>query len=122
MEKNIMEKGHGKGLYTILGEGTHFEGSLSVPHNLNINGYFYGKIETAELITVGQTGMVKAEIKAKNAIVAGQIQGNLMAEDRVELEKNSTLIGDLRTRELIINEGALFHGNCSMVNEKQEKV
>ena len=104
-----MEKGHGKGLYTILGEGTVFEGSISVPHNLRVEGAFKGKIETAEEIIIGGSGVVNADIKAKSADVGGKIVGNLMVEDRVELQDKSSLIGDLKARELSINEGAVFN-------------
>jgi len=117
-----MGKGHGKGLYTILGEGTSFEGSIVVPHNIIINGEFKGKIDTSELITIGPLGVVKADIKAKSAIVGGIVIGNLVVEDRVELENDSSLTGDLRVRDLIINEGAIFHGNCSMNGSDSEKV
>lgn len=117
-----MEKGHGKGLYTILGEGTTFEGSVVVPHNIRIDGSFKGRIETAEIVTIGASGIVNADIKAKSAIVGGQIIGNVMVEDRLELEENSSLVGDLRAKDLIINEGAIFHGNCSMKNDANEKV
>lgn len=115
-----MEKGHNKGLYTILGEGTTIEGSMAVPHNVRIDGVFRGKIEASEILTVGTSGVVEADIKAKSAIVGGRIVGNLMAEEKVELESHSTLIGDLKTKNLIINEGAIFHGNCSMGEEKKE--
>ena len=56
-----MEKGHGKGLYTILGEGTVVEGSISVPHNLRIEGAFKGRIETSEEIIIGGAGVVNAD-------------------------------------------------------------
>ena len=117
-----MEKGHGKGLFTILGPGTKFEGSISVPHNLNIDGEFIGKIETSELITVGTNGVVKADIRAKSAVVAGTIEGNLVVDDRVELYQTASLTGDMRVKELVISEGAVFHGNCSMGTGKTEKV
>lgn len=117
-----MEKGHGKGLYTILGEGTVFEGSMTIPHNIRIEGVFKGRIETSEEIIVGETGMVNADIKAKSAIIGGKIVGNLMVEDRVEIEAKASLIGDLKAKDLIINEGAIFHGNCSMYDEAGEKV
>jgi cytoskeletal protein CcmA (bactofilin family) len=117
-----MEKGHGKGSYTILGEGTVFEGSISVPHNLRVEGAFKGKIETAEEITISGSGVVNADIKAKSAVVGGKIVGNLMVEDRVELQENSSLIGDLKARDLIINEGAVFHGNCAMASTTEEMV
>ncbi len=116
------EKGHGKGLHTIICEGTVFEGSVFVPHNLRINGTFTGKIETSEEIVIGPSGVIKADIKAKSAIVGGQIVGNLMVEDRIELESKSSLIGDLKAKDLVINEGAVFHGNCSMNNGIEDKV
>jgi cytoskeletal protein CcmA (bactofilin family) len=117
-----MDKGQGKGSYSILGEGTVFEGSIEVPHNLRIEGSFKGKIITSEEITISSTGIVHADIKAKSAVVGGKIVGNLMVEDRVELEGNASLIGDLRVKDLVINEGAVFHGNCSMANGETEKV
>lgn len=117
-----MEKGHGKEKYTIFGEGTKFEGSIIVPHNIRIDGEFSGKIETSEKLTIGQDGLVKADIKAKSAYIAGTIEGNVIVEDRVELEANSSLTGDLRVKDLVINEGAMFHGNCSMNSGSIEKV
>ncbi|NLG17010.1 MAG: polymer-forming cytoskeletal protein [Fibrobacter sp.] len=108
-----MDKGN-KGLYTIIGEGTVFEGTINVPHSLRIDGSFKGKIETTEVITIGNNGIVEADIIAKSAIIGGKVIGNLSVKDRVELEANSSLRGDLKTRDLVINEGAVFHGNCSM--------
>ncbi len=111
-----------KGLYTILGEGTVFEGSIVIPHSIRIDGSFKGKIETSEVITIGQKGVVEADIIAKSAIIGGKVIGNITVDDRVELEANSSLIGDLRTKDLVINEGAIFHGNCSMDKVKGDSV
>ena len=110
MEKKVVEKG----FFTMIGEGTVFEGVITVPHSVRIDGTLRGKIETVELITIGKNGIVEADIVAKSAIIAGKVNGNIIAEERVELEANATLIGDLRTKDLVINEGALFHGKCSM--------
>jgi cytoskeletal protein CcmA (bactofilin family) len=117
-----MEKSNDKGLHTILGEGTILEGTLTVPHSVRIDGQLKGKIETSETLTVGSTGNIEADIVAKSAIIGGTVRGNLSVEDRVELDANASLIGDLKTRDLIINEGATFHGNCSMDVGKNVKV
>lgn len=117
-----MEKGSDKGLHTILGEGTVLEGNLSVPHSVRIDGELKGKLETSETLTVGNTGRIQADIVAKSAIIGGSVRGNLSVDERVELEANASLIGDLKTRDLIINEGATFHGNCSMDVGKNVKV
>ncbi len=108
-----MDKGI-KGLLTMIGDGAVFEGTLSVPHSIRIDGKFKGLLETGELLTVGPNGIVEADIKAKSVIIGGWVKGNLTIKDRVELENNSSLIGDLHTRDLVINDGAAFHGNCSM--------
>jgi cytoskeletal protein CcmA (bactofilin family) len=109
-----MDKKTDKGCYTMVGEGAIFEGTIIVPHGIRIDGTFKGKIEAAEILTIGNNGIVEADIKAKNIIIGGKVSGNIFSDERVELEKRSSLIGDLRTRDLVINEGALFHGKCSM--------
>ena len=117
-----MSKSSNKGLLTMIGEGTSLEGSIVVPHSIRIDGSLKGKIETSETLTVGENGVIEADIIAKSAIIAGKVVGNLSVEDRVELESQASFIGDLKTRDPIINEGATFHGNCSMDNGKNVKV
>lgn len=117
-----MDKSNDKGLHTIIGEGTSLEGTIMVPHSVRIDGRLKGKLETTETLTVGSSGHIEADIIAKSAIIGGTVQGNLSVEDRVELEANASLIGDLKTRDLVINEGATFHGNCSMDVGKNIKV
>ena len=108
---------HAKGLYSILGEGTICEGTLTVPHNLHIDGKFKGVIQVAELVTIGPSADVEADIKATSAIIGGTIKGNVHVSKRLELEEKAVLFGNLKARELVINEGAMFHGNCSMKEE-----
>jgi len=109
-----MEKKSDKGFYTMLGPESVFEGTIRVPHSIRIDGVFKGKIETTAMLTVGNKGTVDAEIVAKNAIIGGRVNGNISVEERVELESNSSLVGDLKTKDLVINEGAVFHGTCVM--------
>ena len=109
-----MEKKVEKGFFTMIGEGTVFEGVISVPHSIRIDGTIRGKVETSEVLTIGKSGIVEADIIAKSAIIGGKVSGNIIVEERVELEANATLIGDMKTRDLVICEGAVFHGKCSM--------
>ena len=110
---------HAKGLLNIIGSGSLFEGTINVPHSIRIDGSFKGKLQTAESITIGDAGVVEAEIKAHSAFVFGKVVGNMYIEDRVELQASATVIGDLHVKELVINEGAVFHGNCSMQKTKE---
>lgn len=110
----------GKGLNTIIGKGSTFEGTLNVMNSLRVEGIVRGKINCTETLTLGRDGMLEAEILAKNAILGGKVVGNIKALDKVELESHSSLHGDITTRQLMINEGAFFHGNCEMNPEISE--
>jgi cytoskeletal protein CcmA (bactofilin family) len=109
-----VEKNKDKGLGTMIGEGAVFEGTISVPHGMRIDGTFRGKIDTKEMLTIGTTGVVEADIRARSLSLGGKLTGNIVAEHRVELEANASHIGNLQTKELIINQGAFFNGRCSM--------
>jgi len=113
-----MEKKADKGFYTMLGPESEFEGKIRVPHSIRIDGVFKGRIETAGMLTIGTKGDVEAEIIAKSVIIGGKVRGNIFTEERVELETGSVLEGDLKTKDLVINEGAVFHGACSMKEQK----
>ena len=112
--ESAMEKKVEKGFFTMIGEGSVFEGAIAVPHSIRIDGTLRGKMETSEVLTIGKSGVVEADIIAKSAIIGGKVSGNIIADERVELEVNAVLIGDLKTRDLVICEGAIFHGKCSM--------
>jgi cytoskeletal protein CcmA (bactofilin family) len=111
-----------KGDFTMIGEGSIFEGTISAPHYLRIDGTAKGKIETTDVLIVGSNGIIEADVRAKSAVIGGKVKGNMFVEDRVELQSKATLVGDLKTRDLVINEGCIFHGNCSMEGDKSVKV
>jgi cytoskeletal protein CcmA (bactofilin family) len=113
-----MDNKRSKGSLTVIGEGTEIHGELRAPHPVRVEGTLKGKLATTEMLTIASSGIVEAVIQARSAVIGGKIVGNVDVEDRVELEATSSLTGDLKARELVINEGAHFHGNCSMETVK----
>ncbi|MBN1128073.1 MAG: polymer-forming cytoskeletal protein [Chitinispirillaceae bacterium] len=109
-----MDKKAEKGFNTLIGEGASFEGTVTVPHGIRIDGVFKGKIEASEMLTIGNAGVVEADIKAKSIVIGGKVSGNILAAERIELESRASFIGDLQTKDLVVNEGALFHGKSQM--------
>ena len=98
---------------TIIGKGTRLEGSLEVAQSLRIDGYFKGSIKASDTLIVGATGELSdVSITVKNAVIGGQVKGNITASSKITLESSSRLEGDLTAKLLIIEEGALFTGNC----------
>ena len=108
-----------KGGMTLLGAGTSFEGKIDVPHEFSVHGTFTGEINCKGQVIIGGKGFVKADIIAKTAIISGRVEGNITCSGSVELEENSTLLGNINAKELIINKGASFHGNSSMGNSEK---
>ena len=108
---------NGSSLLNIIGSGCVFDGVISAKHSMRIDGTFRGKIQSSGTVTVGETGVVEAEIKSQNALIFGKVTGNMYIEERIELQTSATVKGDIRAKELVIKEGVSYNGNCSMQDE-----
>jgi len=100
---------------TNLTTDVEIKGTIKFEKIMNIDGKFEGELVAnhGELI-VGKTGTVKADVKVKNAIIEGRLDGNLEAAEKVELKQNAQLIGDLQAKTLVIEEGVVFVGQCNV--------
>lgn len=102
------------GQTSIIAQGAKFDGKVEVNGTLRIEGEFKGTIGTPESLVIGKTGVVHASVNVKNAIIGGQLIGNITAENKIELQSGSHVEGDIKTKRLVIDEGVFFEGNCSM--------
>lgn len=103
------------GNITTLTADVEFKGTIKFDKIMKIDGKFDGEVITkdGELI-IGKTGSVKANIKVKNAIIDGRLDGNIVAFEKVELKQKAQLIGDLQAKTLVIDEGVVFVGKCNV--------
>jgi cytoskeletal protein CcmA (bactofilin family) len=102
-------------LGTIIGKGTKIDGTISIEGSTRIDGMVTGKLDSNDSVTIGPTGSVKAaEIRAKVIIVGGKVEGNLLADEKVELQSKCEVIGDISSKSLLVEHGALFHGSSKM--------
>lgn len=101
-------------LGTIIGKGTKIEGTINIEGATRIDGTVSGKLIANDIVTVGSTGVVKAEIRARSIVIGGRVEGNLIASEKVELQAKSELIGDITSKSLLVEHGAIFHGNSKM--------
>ncbi len=100
---------------TNFTKDVEIKGTIKFEKTMNIDGKFEGELiaDNGELI-VGKTGTVKANVKVKNAIIEGRLDGNVEAAERVELKQNAQLLGDLQAKTLVIEEGVVFVGQCNV--------
>ena len=101
------------GVHSIIGEGTIFEGNISVQGSLRIDGVFKGTIK-CDAFYVGRSAEVTAEIEANRSVIGGKIHGNLVSPMSAEIEETAEIIGDVRTESLTIAEKAVVHGFIDM--------
>lgn len=113
-KKNFDDFNSSGSLNTIIGKGSSFEGKLKVQSTLRVDGKIKGNITTSDSLVIGKEGDVDGDISVRNAIIGGKLKGKLTAEGKVVLEANSIFKGELKTTKLVIDEGAIFEGNCSM--------
>ena len=102
------------GQTSIIAQGCKFDGKVEVRGTLRVEGEFKGTIGTPESLVIGKSGVVHANVTVKNAIIGGQLFGNIKAENKIELQSGSHVEGDIKTKRLVIDEGVFFEGNCSM--------
>lgn len=107
---------------TIIGKDTVFQGAVNATGTVRIDGEFRGEIKAKGDVIIGDTGRVEATVEARNVVVSGFLRGNIQAQGKVDLASTAKLYGDMRVKNLLIEEGAIFKGNCVMDREDQGKV
>ena len=105
---------------SILAQGCKFEGTVTVSGTFRVEGELQGTVATPENLIVGKTGVVNASVNVKNATIGGKLFGNIVAENKIELQSGSHVEGDIKTKRLVIDEGVFFEGNCSMGGPRKE--
>jgi cytoskeletal protein CcmA (bactofilin family) len=99
---------------TVIGQDAQFKGELSFQGGVRVDGQFEGTINSAGRVFVSKGGKLKAEVKVVSLTLEGMVEGNVVADDRVELRATSQLRGDLKATKLLVVEGATFIGRCEV--------
>lgn len=106
-----------------LGKGSRVEGKLTFEGSVRIDGQVEGEILAQEAVIIGDGATIAAQISAETVIVKGKVNGDITARKRVELRAPARLMGNIVTPSLVIHEGVVFEGHCSMggAESKAEK-
>lgn len=107
-------------LVACLFKGSRVTGQLTFHGPAKIDGNVEGEIQCHGVLTIGQEAEVRAKVSGKVVVVQGRVEGDVTAKERVELRAPARLIGNLNTPRLIITEGVVFDGDCSMGGAEQK--
>ncbi len=98
-----------------LGSSIEVTGKISSAEDLQIDGKVEGPISVqGKKLTVGRAAHLNSELTAREIVVYGKVHGNLRASDRVEIKKDGSVIGDITTARIMIEDGAHFKGKIEI--------
>ena len=95
-------------------EGTSIEGEIRSDSNIRIDGRVKGMVNAKGRVIVGQTGVIEGEVLCQSSDIEGTVIGKINCQDLLSLKATAKLQGDINTKKLAIEPGAVFTGNCSM--------
>lgn len=102
---------------TIIAASVKVEGDFASQGNVLIEGVLEGSLKTERDLRVGERARIDADVYAANAVIAGEVRGNIVVAERLELEPTARLYGDVKTKILVISSGAALNGKISMGQE-----
>lgn len=103
---------------TVIAKDLAVMGKLSGEGVVQIEGTVEGEVNLKGYVIVTPTGRVKGPIEADVIRVAGQVEGNLISHDHVQLERTGTINGDVTTVSFVIENGGRLNGRTTMVPEQ----
>jgi len=98
-----------------IGPSVQVKGEINGSEDLEIHGSVEGTVSLDERrLTIGPTAKVSADLTAREIVIYGSVKGNLKAKDRIEIKKDGSVVGDLSTARIMIEDGAYFKGSIEI--------
>jgi cytoskeletal protein CcmA (bactofilin family) len=91
------------------------KGEIRAREELLVDGEVEGSLESQSLITVGPSGKVKANIQAREVVIYGSVRGNVEVSEKIAIREQGSLIGDIKSAGISIDDGAYFKGSIDIV-------
>ena len=102
----------------VLSANLRIKGEISGNEDLLVEGIVEGPIQLEDgMLTVGATGKITSNVVAREVIIYGEVRGNLAARDRVEIKKGGSMVGDLTTTRITIEDGATVKGSIEIIRK-----
>jgi cytoskeletal protein CcmA (bactofilin family) len=100
--------------FTQISHSITIKGEVFGNGDLRIAGNIIGSLTSTGSIIIEKSGLIEGDIKVNSATIAGKINGNMDCSEKLVLESNAQFIGNIKTKQLVIESGAIFQGNCEM--------
>jgi cytoskeletal protein CcmA (bactofilin family) len=98
-----------------IGASMFIKGEIKTHEELLVDGEVEGALESHSLLTVGPNGKVRANIKAREVVILGSVRGNVEVSEKIAIREQGSLVGDIKTAGISIDDGAYFKGSIDIV-------
>ncbi len=102
---------------SVIGADMVVDGNIRAKDAVRVEGSVTGDVETEGSLIVSATGKVKGNVKGSSIIIGGTLEGDLTSGGRTEVASTGKVIGNIRTKSLVVDENAVFQGQCIMNSE-----
>ena len=99
---------------TVITQGVTVKGTIRGEGVVQVEGVVEGEFSMVGAVIVSDTGLVRGPVSADVVRVAGRVEGNVVAREHMRLEQTGTLIGDVATASLVVEDGGCLHGRSTM--------
>ena len=101
-------------MYNALTNGSNIVGKIFADSDFRIDGEVEGTITCSGKVVIGQKGVLKGSISCTNAEIIGTVEGDIVVAETLSLRGTAVIIGDVKTKVLMVEPNAVFNGSCSM--------
>ena len=101
-------------VHNYLAKGSRAEGKLHFEGTAHVDGQVEGEISVHDTLIIGEPALVTAQISGNTIVIRGKATGDIWARKRVEIHAPSKFYGNITTPNLVIHDGIMFEGHCSM--------
>ncbi|MFN3324766.1 MAG: polymer-forming cytoskeletal protein [Bryobacteraceae bacterium] len=104
-----------RGPVASLGQSVTIKGDITSQEDLFVDGEIEGKLNVAEhRLTIGPKGKIRAHVKAREVTIHGSVVGNIECAEKLTIKKEGSLVGDIKTSGIMIEDGAYFKGSIDI--------
>lgn len=104
---------------TVVGENVIVTGKLHTSTNIQINGSVKGEVSSEGTVIIGTNAKIEGPVIASDIIIQGEMHGNVVASNSLEMSSGGKVYGDIETKSLSIQAGAIFIGKSIMQNKDE---
>jgi cytoskeletal protein CcmA (bactofilin family) len=105
-----------------VGNGTTLTGETEFSAMLRVDGHLVGTVTSeAGTLIVGNSGQVDANVIVAAAMISGAVNGDIFATEKLQLGRTARVMGNIQSPRLIIEEGAILEGSCSMLKARESQ-